>query len=293
MTAPYEAWFGLKERPFSLTADARYFFKSRSHGRALEALPFALRRGEPFLMLSGDLGVGKTILCRTLAEHLQRRAPIAIVPSPLVTPAALFRLLLEDFAADPLVTSDGRPLGAAEPHELRAWLVQYLQALPAETDAVVIVDDAHLLPATLAEEMHGLAAHVGGERPRIQFVFAGQVPASDELGLSIPLLDARVMTRVRLLPLGRFECADYIAHRLAVAGAPGAVIFDERAVESLYAVSGGLPRLIHLLAERALQEGAARGLRTIDAPLVESVASGLELLRPRPRRFRWFSKRVS
>lgn len=292
MTVPYEAFFGLKERPFSLTADPRYFFKSRSHGRALEALPFALRRGDVFVTVSGDLGVGKTILCRTLADHLRRRGPVAVVPSPLLSPAALFRLLLEDFQAD-LAPLHSRLAGVSAPNQLREWLLAYVRALPAETDAVAIVDDAHLMPELIAEEIHSLVSHFGGERPHIQFVLCGQAPSVDDAGLSVPLLDARVTTRVRLLPLGRFECADYVAHRLAVAGASGATIFDERAIQSLYAVSGGLPRLMHLLAERALQDAASRGSQTVDAATIDSAASGLELRRHRPRRFRWFSKRVS
>src|SRR5262245_1027490 len=101
MTPGYESCFGLVERPFSLTPDTRYFFRNSAHGRMLEALTFGLRRREPFLLVTGDLGVGKTMLGRVLADQLRRKGPVSVVSNPLVTPEQLFRLLIEDFSGLP------------------------------------------------------------------------------------------------------------------------------------------------------------------------------------------------
>jgi len=107
-------------------------------------------------------------------------------------------------------------------------------------------------------------------------------------------LDDRVSTKARLLPLGRDECAAYVAYRLTIAGGGGATVsFSHRAIDVLYGLSGGVPRLVNLLCERALQEAAAADEHTVEPDGIDSAASALELLRARRRRFRWFTKRVS
>ena len=290
--AGYETFFGLVERPFSLTSDPRFFFKSRAHGRALESLIFGLRRRDPFLLLTGDLGVGKTITCRTLVEQLKRRAPVAYAGSPLMSASDLLRLLLHDFGA--VAPDDPRGVMAeTSPHELDELFVTFLRGLNRPRDgAVLVIDEAHDMPGVLVDQLNRLVAiEVDGGKP-MQVVLAAHPIGGDPASVGVEELDRQTATRVRILPFGRDECAAYVTHRLSIAGG-SAVTFSSRALDLLFGLSGGVPRLINLLCERALQESAALESRRIEPASVEAAASALELRRARPKRFRWFHKRVS
>jgi general secretion pathway protein A len=287
----YESFFGLVERPFSLTPDPKYFFKSRAHGRAIETLTFGLRRRERFLLVTGDLGVGKTVLCRTLVEQFRRRGLVSLISNPLMTPDQFLRLLLEDFGA---VAPDDARLDGAATYELHELLLNFLGELQTTHEgSVIVIDEAHTLPAAVVDHLLQLA-RVEHHRERVvQFVLVGQPTAGEHGALGIGVLDEHVSTKARLLPLGRDECADYVLHRLTIAGGAAAASFTPRAIDTLYGLSGGVPRLVNLLCERALQEAAAANAHRIESPAVEAAASALQLLRSRPRRFRWFSRRVS
>ena len=266
MSAGYERFFGLTARPFSLTSDPQYFFKSRSHGRAFETVTFALRANQRFLLVTGDLGVGKTMLCRTLVEQLRRRVPVAFLASPLIDSDGLERLLVEDFSLPSLAA---------------------LQAI--KNGAVIIVDQADTMPTGLLQALLSLSHR----QVEFRFVFVGQSASGDPLRLGVPEIDDLAGASVRLLPLSRGECAAYIEHRLQVAGADRSIHFSEKTYESVFALSGGVPRLVNLLCERALQEAASIGSRVIEPGAIDAAASALQLLRARQRRFRWFGKRVS
>ena len=267
MSAGYEAFFGLEERPFSLTSDPKYFFKSRSHGRALEALTFGLRAKDRFLLVTGDLGVGKTVVCRTLVEQLRRRGLAAYVPNPLITPEAFERLLMEEFAFKSL---------------------DELDAMSGE--AIIIVDEAHTIPTQLLDHLLVYSRRHADNEYQFRFAFVGQTTAGDPARLGIVDIDDRISTKVRLLPLGREECSAYVEHRLALAGASHSARFSPKAHDCVFALSGGVPRLVNLLCERALQEAASVGTHKIEQTTIEASASALELLRARPKRFRWYSK---
>jgi type II secretory pathway predicted ATPase ExeA len=293
MSSGYESFFGLDERPFSLTPDPKYFFKSRSHGRVIETLTVALNSREPLLLVTGDLGVGKTLLCRTLVDQIRSRGLASFVASPLVTPAALMRLLLEDFGAMP-AEEIRRDLTAATAHELIELLTRFLAGHDGRHQGVVvIVDEAQTMPAAVVEQLQSLASLESNGERLLQLVLVGQPVRGELHALGIRVLDELVSTKARLLPLGREECAAYVAHRLTIAGGAATVSFTPRAIDLVYALSGGVPRLVNLLCERALQEAAAAGAHDVEPGAVDAAASALELLRARPRRFRWFAKRVS
>ena len=152
--------------------------------------------------------------------------------------------------------------------------------------AILIIDEAHSLPPTTVNQVIELALLESNREKVLQVLLAGQSSSAGNATIPKPL-DERLSTRARLLPLERDECERYVSHRLTIAGGPH-VSFSTRALEVIYALSGGVPRLVNLLCERALQEGAAAGSRRIEPEMVESAASALELLRLRPKRFRWF-----
>jgi MSHA biogenesis protein MshM len=267
----YESFFGLAERPFSLTPDTRYFFKSRSHGQALETLAFGLRQRERVLLVTGDLGIGKTVLCRMLAEQLRRRTRVALISSPLMSVENLTRMLETELGL-------GNGLGHPDPDK--------------RDGAILIIDEAHTLPLALVDHLLPLT-RVEGDPLQIVLIGEPRGGTHGGGGLGINGLNEQISTKARLLPLGRDECASYVSHRLSLAGIASTARFAPRAIDTLYGLSGGMPRLLNLLCERALQEAAAAGAHTIDPAAVEAAASALQLLRVRPRRFRWFGRRVS
>ena len=285
--AAHEAFFGFVERPFSLTPDPRYYFRSRSHSRAFDALSAGLAHRESLLLLTGDLGVGKTTLCRTLIELLERKTRAALVGNALLSPEDLLRLVLQDLGA---VARDevrrGRLAGAARA-ELHQMLDEFLLHLRSSREgAVLIVDEAHSLPMATVEQIAALATLDSNREKVLQILLAGQPSMAG--GPTLPkALDDRLNTRARLLPLERDECERYVTHRLAIAGGLS-VSFAPRALEVIHGLSGGVPRLVNLLCERGLQEAAAAGSHRIEPGMIEAAASGLELLRLRPKRFRWF-----
>ena len=283
---PYEAFFGFVERPFSLTPDPRYYFRSRSHGRAFDALSAGISRRESLLLITGDLGVGKTTLCRTFVALLERKTRAALVGNSLLSPEDLLRLLLQDLGAIAKDEVHGRLVGATRA-ELQQMFDQFLLRLRSNQDgAVLIIDEAHSLPSATVEQIVQLAALESNREKVLQILLAGQPAVAG--GPALPrALDERLATRARLLPLERDECERYVHHRLTIAGGAG-VTFSQRAIEVIHGLSGGVPRLVNLLAERALQEGAVLGARRIEPGLIESAASALQLLRVRPKRFRWF-----
>ena len=282
----YEAFFGFVERPFSLTPDPKYYFRSRSHGRAFDALSAGISRRESLLLITGDLGVGKTTLCRTFVALLERKTRAALVGNALLSPEDLLRLLLQDLGAIAKDDVRGRLVGATRT-ELQQMLDQFLLRLRSSQDgAVLIIDEAHSLPSATVEQIVQLAALESNREKVLQILLAGQPAVAG--GPALPrALDERLATRVRLLPLERDECERYVHHRLTIAGVTG-VTFSQRASDVIHGLSGGVPRLVNLLAERALQEGAVLGARRIEPGMIESAASALQLLRLRPKRFRWF-----
>jgi len=289
---PYEAFYGFVERPFSLTTDPRYYFRSRSHSRAFEALSAGIMRRESLLLVTGDLGVGKTILCRTFLGLRERHTRAALVGNSLLSPEDLLRLLLQDLGA---VSKDeirqGRLLGATRAG-LQQMLAEFLVRLRASQDgAVLIIDEAHSLPAATIEQVVQLTALESNREKVLQIVLSGQPSPAGHPALP-RALDQRLSIRARLLPLERDECERYVHHRLAVAGGIG-VTFSPRALDIIYALSGGLPRLVNLLGERALQEAALHGARRVEPTMIESAATALQLLRLRPKRFRWFGDAIA
>jgi type II secretory pathway predicted ATPase ExeA len=286
--AGYEPFFGLVERPFSLTPDPKYYYRSRSHGSAFDALAAGIARRDALLLVSGDLGVGKTTLCRTLIETVSRRLPVAMVGNPIVSPEDLLRLLLQDFG---VVSKDEMRHGVlygVSRADLRQRFDAFLVDLRSSREgAVLIVDEAQSLPPATSDLVADLTRVAVQGQPALQVVLAAQAPASGAPALT-PSIDERLVTRVRLMPIDRDECAGYLAHRLTIAGGVTSVTFAARALEGIYGLSGGLPRLINLIAERALREAAAASTHRVEGSMVESAASALEILRLKPRRFRWF-----
>lgn len=285
MTPGYESFFGLFERPFSLTPDPRYHFRSRAHARALGSLSTGLSRHAPLLLLTGDLGTGKSTLCRTIVRAHQRATQVVHVANALLSPEELYRRLVCDLGAVPSSEAGRRRLPEAGIEELERWLVARLRQ-PGRAAPLVLIDEAHLLPLSTVHRLLGLLSFESADRPLAQVLLAAQPPSVGAPTLP-RAVEASVPHRAHLTPLDPDECEAYIQHRLRVAGgAP--IVVDPRAIDVLFAVSNGVPRLVNLLCDRALHEAASLGLRRLEPAMLDAAAATLELLRSRPRRVRGF-----
>ena len=276
--------------PFSLTPDPRFYFRSRSHGRVFDALSAAINRRENLMLVMGDLGVGKTTLCKTLLESQERKARAALAGNALLSPEDLLRLMLQDLGAITREEAKQGRLTGMPRADLVEMFDRFLGHLRATSSgAVMIIDEAHSLPRATKEQIIAIASLESNRDRVLQFLLAGQ-PAIGG-GALFPELDGdRRGVRTRLLPLERDECERYIAHRLAVAG-DRAVQFAADTVEVIYSLSGGVPRLVNLLCERGLQEATEARATVVEAGMVRSAASALDLIRLKPRRFRWYGSR--
>ena len=286
----YAAFYRFSQRPFSLTPDPRFYFRSRAHARVFDALSAAVARRERVMLVLGDLGVGKTTLCRTLLDLQERKSRAALVGNALLSPDDLLRLMLQDLGA---LSKDeikqGRLQGMSRAQLLELF-DKFLGELKATSDgAVMIVDEAHSLPPATKEQVIEIATLASNKDRVLQFLLAGQ-PALGGAPMLPSLPDERISVRARLLPLERDECEKYIVHRLAIGGG-NAVTFGAAAIEVIYGLSGGVPRLVNLLCERALQEGAVAQANLIEPAMIDSAASALDLIRLRPKRFRWYGTR--
>ena len=283
----YEAFFRFTQRPFSLTPDPKFYFRSRSHGRVFDAVSAAITRRDIFVVVMGDLGVGKTTLCRTVLDLQERKSRAALVGNALLSPDDLLRLMLQDLGAVPAEDARQGRLRGMTRRQLVEQFDSFLKQLSASSDgAVLIVDEAHSLPSATKDQLVEIAMLDANRDHVLQFLLAGQPSIAGTPLMPAPL-ESRAAVRARLLPLERDECERYISHRLGTAGGDG-VTFAADAVETIYHLSAGIPRLVNLMCERALQDAATAKSHRVEAGMIQHAASALDLIRLRPKRFRWY-----
>ena len=283
----YEGFFGLNEPPFSLAPDPRFLFDSKSHSDALAQVAYALDRREPLVVITGEIGTGKTLLCRTVLQQLRRKTFLSVIGDPLLERDELLKQLLEDFG---VISKDRSRIGPTTRHDLFHALEAFLSSLaPIQAHAVVIIDEAQHLQPDVLEEIR-LLSNVDDERGTLlQIILVGQ-PDLDVLLARPELrqLEQRVTRRLRLEPLNREEVDRYITHRLALARSTptgdlanqpafptGPVQFAPEAVQAVSELSGGLPRVINLLCDRALEDAFSGRRRTIDRQSIHAAATAL------------------
>jgi general secretion pathway protein A len=291
----HEEYYGFTEKPFSLTPDPKYLFKSRSHASAFELLQYAIRRREGFVVITGDIGTGKTTLCRALLQQLDRKTFTALILNPFISEEDLLRLILQDFG---VVSRDeikrGR-LGGVSKQEFIDTLNEFLLSLlPLGAGALLVIDEAQNLPLQVLEQIRILSNLETDKEKLLQIVLVGQSNLKDLLrSPELRQLDQRISIRYELAPLNREETAAYIAHRLAIAGGGAAVSFAPRALDLVYAHTSGIPRLINLLCDRTLLGGYSARTARITPEIVTAAAATLELRMPRRPLTQWFQHRAA
>jgi general secretion pathway protein A len=278
----YEPYYGLKEKPFSLSSDPRFLFKSPSHAPVHDSLHAAICRGEGLMVLTGDSGTGKTMLCRSVLGGLDCKTLTAFVSDPFVSREDLLKRLLTDFGVAVSGDATNGRASAGSRLELSYPLHDFLRTLkPLDTIAVVVIDQAQNLSQSVLEELRVLSDLDGPEK-LLQVVLIG--PAELQTTLNDPRmrqLDQRVSLRCHLEPLDDDSVRGYMMHRLNVAsGHRHRVTFSEEAVAAICRGSSGNPRLVNLICDRSLHYGHLSRTLTISDAIVAQALSELGMAPP-------------
>lgn len=290
----YEDYYGFDEKPFSLTPDPKYLFRSEAHGSAFELLHYAIRRREGFVAITGDIGTGKTTLCRALLDQLDDRTFTALVLNPFVSEADLLRQILCEFGVvsrDDFKRADRWVSKQGLVDTLNEFL---LSLLPIKARALVILDEAQNLSRHALEQVRILSNLETDKEKLLQIVLVGQLGLDAKLrSPDLRQLAQRISIRHRLRPLNRAEVAGYIHHRLAIAGAPFSVRFPEATIDLVHRCSSGIPRLINLICDRALLVGFSARTDRIDRLVIARAAESLDLRPARKDSLGWLRRRVA
>jgi len=292
----YERYYGLNEKPFSLTPDPKFLYRSPSHANAFDLLQYAIRRREGFVVVTGDIGTGKTTLCRALLEDIDRNTFTALVLNPFISEEDLLKRILQDFGVISREDVKRGQLANVTKQELIDTLYEFLLGLiPLKASAVLIIDEAQNLPVSVLEQIRILSNLETDKEKLLQIILVGQLNLLPLLrSPEMRQLDQRVSIRYQLDPLDEEGVAAYIAHRLTVAGGSGAVRFSTRAVEKIHRLSGGIPRLINLICDRALLAGFSERSNRISDGMVDDAADSLGVQQSAKKRNRWswFARRA-
>jgi MSHA biogenesis protein MshM len=249
--------FGLSELPFGITPDTSYTVITRCHQEALNTLLVALGSGEGFIKITGEVGTGKTLLCRRLLQALPEGSVSAYLPNPYLAPRTLQLALAEELGLQVSAESD-------DYHLLQSVNRALLEHAAADRQVVVCIDEAQAMPLETLESLRLLSNLETEKRKLLQIVLFGQPELDRKLAEpSVRQLLQRIAFHYRIDGLGREEVANYLAHRLRVAGYRGEDVFGKGAVRCLHKASRGTPRLLNILAHKSLLAVFGEGKRAV------------------------------
>ena len=265
----YEAFFSLEDAPFVLTPDPRFLLRSKGHHEILSTLLYGITSQKGLMALIGDVGTGKTTLCRALIRELPKEVQCALVLNPHLSDAELVGAILDDLGIERKGTTKG---------ELMTQLSQYLLAAGGEGKTVVVIlDEAQQMSIDALEQIRILSTLETPTRKLLQIVLSGQSELEEKLKRrELRQLDQRIGIRCYLKPLSRKDTSRYIEHRLRIAGLPGALPFSRAALARVWKHSGGIPRVINLVCDRALMAAFSARAREVSPSMVRSAIRNLQ-----------------
>ncbi len=265
----YIEFYGFKDPPFNMTSDPEYFFGSSQHRDAFSHLMYGVQQRKGIMVVTGEIGTGKTTLCRTLLTRLDSNVRTALILNPSFSEIQLLQLILKDF-------------GIRGDHKNKLALVGALNAFLIEENelgrnVVIIIDEAQNLKASQLEQIRLLSNIETEKHKLLQIILVGQPELLDKLKLpSLRQLNQRVAVRFHLLPLDKEDLRPYLAFRLQVArkedNGPQPVQFTDKAIDAIHLISKGTPRVINMLCDRALLAGFVQETFSIDEKIIYKCA---------------------
>jgi len=278
----YIQFFNLRQGPFSIAPDPHYLYMSERHREALAHLLYGIRSGGGFVLLTGEIGAGKTTICRCLIEQIPDNCNLAYIFNPRLSVDELLQSICHEFGIVPADSAHGAPSVRDYVQALNAFL---LRTHAAGRHSVLIIDEAQNLDPDVLEQLRLLTNLETNECKLLQIILIGQPELRQMLELpELEQLAQRVIARYHLQALSRQETSAYIQHRLAVAGLHDSGLFKPRALQLIHHYSKGIPRRINLLCDRALLGAYARGHHVIDGATIKQAAR--EVFGPRHLRGR-------
>ena len=269
----YKAFYNLKRNPFEITPDPSFLFPTGRHNEALAALYYGVRRRKGFVVLTGEVGTGKTLLLRCLLQSLKQSKDVAY--------AYIFNGRLSPIEFLQYIVSDlGLPGTSKNKGELLLQIAHYVIARSEKRlTTVLVVDEAHHLSIEILEEIRLLSNLETADEKLLQILLVGQPELDDKLDSpALRQLKQRVALRSRLVPLDSEETKGYIQRRLYLAGSPGpAALFPPETIAAVYQHSQGLPRLINTICENALIAGYARQMPSVSPDIIDDIATDFRL----------------
>ena len=254
----YQEYFGLTESPFSITPDTSYFYAHGHYSEALNTLLIALRSGEGFIKVTGEVGTGKTMLCRKLLNTIEERFVTAYIPNPMLTPYGL-----QSAVADELGLDMSRHYGH---HQLLKMITNRLLELSADGKSVVLcIDESQAMPIETMEALRLLTNLETEKQKLLQVILFGQPELDEHLNKKeVRQLKQRITFSYQLKPIDRKGMESYLTHRLGVAGYKGGDLFEHNAMSSLFKASRGIPRLINILSHKSMMSAYGQGTKYVD-----------------------------
>jgi len=265
----YRQFFGLKEKPFNVTSDPGFLFLSRVHKEAFAHLIYGIKERKGFLEITGEIGAGKTTLCRALLNKLDVNTKSAFIFNSTLPDMQLFQTILEDFGIQ-----IERKTKAAMIRQFNNFLVEELSK---NNNVILIIDEAQNLKPSVLEELRILSNLETEKEKLFQMVLVGQPELKEKLNSpALRQLRQRIGVRFHITPLENNEVGEYIYHRLRIAGSDGTISFSEDALDMIYKYSGGIPRLINVVCDKALLSAYVIETKYIDMTIIEKCIQEIE-----------------
>lgn len=258
----YENFYGLKENPFSITSDPSFFFFSKHHTEAFSHLKYGIQERKGIVLVTGEIGTGKTTLCRTLLSNLDNKTKTAFILYPSFSELQLLQIVIKDF-------------GISSKSRNKAGLIEALNNfLITETrqghNIALIIDESQNLKVSQLEQIRLLSNLETDKEKLLQIILVGQPELYKKLSLpSLRQINQRIAVRYHIQPIKNQELKDYISHRLRISGEKGKIIFSDDALKEIFNYSKGTPRLINIICDRALLAGFVHNTFLIDKNIIE------------------------
>ncbi len=258
----YKEYFGLKENPFDLTPDSSFLYPSKKHQEALAHLTYGIEARKGFILITGEVGAGKTTLCRALLSRVDSNIEVAFVLNSYLNAFEILQAINEDLGIKTKARSKKELVD-----ELNEFLLEQKQK---KRNVVVLIDECQNLPFETLEQLRMLSNLETEKEKLIQIIMVGQPELQDILNTpELRQLNQRITVRYHLYPLDYNEMVNYIYHRLKIAGSDGSIVFTEKSLKAIYKYSTGVPRIINVVCDNALLAAYVSESKKITLPLVK------------------------